>query len=38
MNSVHEGGMHGFGPVAPEKDAPIFHEDWEKRVMGLNLE
>ena len=38
MNSIHDlGGMHGFGQVAPEKDEPIFHEDWEKRVVGLAL-
>ncbi|POR40084.1 nitrile hydratase subunit beta [Methylobacterium sp. V23] len=31
------GGMHGFGPVAPEKDEPRFHADWEKRVFGLAM-
>ncbi len=36
MNGIHDlGGMHGFGPVAPEKDEPVFHAEWEKRVMGL---
>jgi nitrile hydratase len=29
------GGMHGFGPVAPEADEPVFHADWEGRVHAL---
>ena len=36
MNGIHDlGGMHGFGPVVPEKDEPVFHNEWEKRVFGL---
>lgn len=31
------GGMHGFGPVAPEADEPRFHAVWEKRVFGLAM-
>jgi len=31
------GGMHGFGPVAPEADEPRFHAPWEKRVFGLAM-
>ncbi len=27
----------GFGPVNPEVDEPIFHGDWEKRVLGVTL-
>jgi nitrile hydratase len=35
MNGVHDmGGMHGFGPVPVEDDAP-FHADWERLVFGL---
>jgi nitrile hydratase subunit beta len=31
MNDIHDmGGMQGAGPVAPEKDEPVFHEQWEK--------
>lgn len=38
MNGVHDmGGMHGFGPIEPEADEPVFHHDWEKRVLALNL-
>lgn len=38
MNGVHDmGGMHGFGPVAPEIDEPVFHHPWEGRVHALNL-
>ncbi len=29
------GGMHGFGPVAPEHDEPVFREDWERRCFAL---
>lgn len=36
MNSIHDmGGMHGFGPVEPEADEPVFHAPWEGRVMAL---
>jgi nitrile hydratase len=35
-NSVHDmGGMHGFGPVEPEPNEPVFHADWEKRVLAM---
>ena len=35
-NSIHDmGGMHGFGPVEPEPNEPVFHADWEKRVLAL---
>ncbi len=38
MNGVHDlGGMDGLGPVNPEKDEPVFHAEWEKRVFGLFL-
>lgn len=38
MNGIHDmGGMHGFGPVRPEPDEPIFHAEWEKRALGLTL-
>jgi nitrile hydratase subunit beta len=36
MNGVHDlGGMHGFGPINPEKNEPVFHAEWEKRILGL---
>ena len=36
MNGIHDlGGMHGFGPVNPESDEPVFHHEWEKRMFGL---
>ena len=38
MNGAQDlGGMMGFGPVAPEKDEPIFHAGWERRAFGLAL-
>jgi nitrile hydratase len=37
MNGIHDmGGMHGFGRVQPEPDGPVFHADWEGRVLALN--
>jgi nitrile hydratase len=36
MNGVHDmGGMHGFGPVLPEANEPVFHAPWEGRVLGM---
>jgi nitrile hydratase beta subunit len=36
MNGVHDmGGMDGFGPVVPEKNEPVFHTDWERRMYAL---
>jgi len=38
VNGVHDmGGMHGLGPIAPEPGEPVFHADWEKRVLALSL-
>jgi nitrile hydratase len=35
-NTIHDmGGMHGFGPVEPEPNEPIFHAAWEGRVHAL---
>jgi len=35
-NSIHDmGGMHGFGRVEPEPDEPVFHADWEGRVLAM---
>src|SRR4051794_5199180 len=31
------GGMHGFGPVEPEADEPVFHAEWERRAFALTL-
>ncbi len=31
------GGQMGFGPVRPEPDEPIFHAEWEKRVLALSV-
>jgi len=36
MNGAADmGGMHGFGPIKPEPDEPIFHADWEKRAFAI---
>lgn len=38
MNGIHDlGGMHGFGPVAPEANEPVFHADWERRAFAVTL-
>ncbi len=38
MNGAQDlGGQHGMGPVAPEKDEPYFHAEWEKRALGVTL-
>lgn len=38
MNGIHDlGGMHGMGPVAPEANEPVFHEEWERRMFGLMI-
>jgi len=38
MNSAHDlGGQMGFGPVVPEPNEPVFHGDWEKRVLAINV-
>jgi nitrile hydratase subunit beta len=31
------GGVHGFGAVLPEPDEPVFHANWERRVLALTL-
>ena len=36
MNGIHDlGGMHGLGPLAVETNEPVFHAEWEKRVLGM---
>jgi nitrile hydratase len=36
VNGVHDhGGMHGFGPVEPEENEPVFHAPWEGHVMAM---
>jgi nitrile hydratase beta subunit len=38
VNGAHDmGGAHGFGPVEPEPDEPVFHADWEGRAFALTL-
>ena len=38
MNGPQDlGGQMGFGPIAPEKDEPYFHAEWEKRALGVTL-
>jgi nitrile hydratase subunit beta len=38
MNGVHDvGGMQGFGPIRRETNEPVFHADWEGRVLAMNL-
>ena len=38
MNGVHDmGGVHGLGPVAPDPNEPLFHAEWERRVLAMTL-
>jgi nitrile hydratase beta subunit len=38
MNGIHDlGGMHGMGPIRPEKDEPVFHAAWEGRAFALEM-
>jgi nitrile hydratase len=38
MNGVHDmGGMHGFGPIEPARDEPVFHATWEARVFAMAI-
>ncbi len=38
MNGVHDmGGMHGLGPIDPLPKEPLFHHDWESRVLAMNI-
>ena len=37
MDGIHDmGGMDGFGRVEPEAAEPVFHENWEGRVLAMN--
>ena len=31
------GGVSGFGPVIPEPNETLFHDDWERRVFAMTL-
>ena len=36
MTNIHDmGGVPGYGPVEPEEDEPVFHQEWEGRMFGL---
>ncbi len=38
MDGIHDlGGKHGFGPIQPELDEPVFHARWEGRVFAMSL-
>ncbi|HMF24695.1 MAG TPA: nitrile hydratase subunit beta [Pseudolabrys sp.] len=38
MNGAADmGGMHGFGPVVPESNEPVFHARWEGVSFALNM-
>ncbi len=38
VNGIHDmGGMDGFGAVVREANEPVFHADWERRLVGINL-
>lgn len=38
MNGAHDlGGMQGFGPINPDPNEPLFHDEWERRCFALTL-
>jgi nitrile hydratase len=38
MNGAQDmGGVDGFGPVIPEPETPVFHHEWQRRVLALTL-
>ncbi|HEX9324634.1 MAG TPA: nitrile hydratase subunit beta [Xanthobacteraceae bacterium] len=38
MNGAHDmGGVHGFGPVEPESNEPVFHAAWERRAFAITV-
>ncbi len=38
MDGAHDmGGVQGFGPVEPEQNEPVFHGEWERRMLGITL-
>ena len=38
MNGAHDmGGMHGFGPINPDPDEPVFHHEWERRAFAITV-
>ena len=38
MNGAHDmGGMHGFGPINPDSDEPVFHHEWERRAFAITV-
>ncbi|MFP6748897.1 MAG: nitrile hydratase subunit beta [Alphaproteobacteria bacterium] len=38
MNGAHDlGGMHGLGAIDAEENEPVFHHEWQRRVMALSL-
>lgn len=38
MNGAHDlGGDHGHGPIAPDPNEPLFHDEWERRCFALTL-
>jgi nitrile hydratase subunit beta len=37
MNGIHDmGGMQGMGPVQHEKNEPVYHAEWEKRIDAMD--
>jgi len=38
MNGIHDiGGMDNIGPIVREENEPIFHADWERRVLAMTF-
>jgi nitrile hydratase len=36
MNGIHDmGGMDGLGEIVRDENEPAFHEEWERRMLGI---
>lgn len=38
MNGVHDmGGLECFGAINPDPNEPLFHDEWERRVLAMTV-
>ena len=36
MSRINDlGGIHGFGPITPQAGEPVFHAEWEGRILAI---
>ena len=38
MNGIHDmGGMTCFGQIENDQNEPVFHDDWERKVLAITI-